>query len=143
MVTVLSKWQIGKWLSEDFLKKWEVIVAIKPQRYLSTFCPTTKLRISAMFHFICIPLYSRLIRICFTSVLREYINILLLENLFLAHYRVTDYRLELLPHKVDLTKSVVDIFGDEFDFFISAMTKVPGTSFKSVCINNIVWCQLF
>ena len=28
-----------------FLKKWEFIVAIKSQRYLSTFCPTSKLNI--------------------------------------------------------------------------------------------------
>ena len=47
--SVLSKWQIGKWLSEDFLKKWELIVAIKPQRYLSTFFPTTKPHISGIF----------------------------------------------------------------------------------------------
>ena len=73
-------------IAEYFLKKWIFIVA--SQRYLSTFCPTTKLHISAMFHFIC-TLYSALVQVnkdLFTSVLREYIKIFMLENLFLAHY---------------------------------------------------------
>ena len=75
-------------IAEYFLKKWIFIVAITSQRYLSTFCPTTKLHISAMFHFIC-TLYSALVQVnkdLFTSVLREYIKIFMLENLFLAHY---------------------------------------------------------
>ena len=75
-------------IAQYFLKKWVFIVAITSQRYLSTFCPTTKLHISAMFHFIC-TLYSALVQVnkdLFTSVLREYIKIFMLENLFLAHY---------------------------------------------------------
>ena len=75
-------------IAEYFLKKWIFIVAITSQRYLSTFCPTTKLHISAMFHFIC-TLYSALVQVnkdLFISVLREYIKIFMLENLFLAHY---------------------------------------------------------
>ena len=75
-------------IAQYFLKKWVFIMAITSQRYLSTFCPTTKLHISAMFHFIC-TLYSALVQVnkdLFTSVLREYIKIFMLENLFLAHY---------------------------------------------------------
>ena len=36
-------------IAEYFMKKWEFIVVIKSQRYLSTFCPTTKLHISGLF----------------------------------------------------------------------------------------------
>ena len=50
-------------IAEYFLKKKrEFIATITSQRYLSTFCPTTKLRISAMFHFIC-TLYSTLVQV--------------------------------------------------------------------------------
>ena len=31
------------------MKKWEFILAIKSQRYLSTLCPTTKLHLSGIF----------------------------------------------------------------------------------------------
>ena len=121
-------------IAEYFLKKWEFIATITSQRYLSTFCPTTKLRISAMFHFIC-TLYSTLFQV---NKDLFYQRITRIHKYFTAGEFVlgTLHWLELFPHKVDLTKSVVDIFGDEFDFFISAMTKVPGTSFKSVCSNN-------
>ena len=36
-------------IADSFLKKWEFIVAIKSQCYLSTFCPTTKLHIPGIF----------------------------------------------------------------------------------------------
>ena len=36
-------------IAEYFLKKWEFILAIKSQRYLSTLCPTTKLHLSGIF----------------------------------------------------------------------------------------------
>ena len=110
-------------------------MAITSQRYLSTFCPTTKLHISAMFHFIC-TLYSALVQ-----VIKDlfYQRITRVHKYFTVRVFVIDtlHWLDLFPHKFDLTKSVLEIFGDEFDFFISTMTKVPGTSFKSVCSNNM------
>ena len=36
-------------IAEYFLKKWEFILAIKSQRYLSTFCSSTKPNISGIF----------------------------------------------------------------------------------------------
>ena len=75
-------------IAEYFLKKWVFIVAITSQRYLSTFCPTTKLHISAMFHFIC-TLYSALVQVnkdLFYQRITRVHKYFLLENLFLAHY---------------------------------------------------------
>lgn len=45
--------------------------------------------------------------------------------------------LELLPQTIDLTQSVIDIFGSEFDYFISAMVNELRTTRKSVCNDNL------
>ena len=44
--------------------------------------------------------------------------------------------LELFPHRVDLTQCVIDTFGNEFDYFISAMNNVLGTTNKSFCSDS-------
>ena len=44
--------------------------------------------------------------------------------------------LELLPQKVDLTHTVIDIFGNEFEYFISAMTDVLATIKTSFCSDS-------
>ena len=36
-------------ITDSFLKKMGIIVAIKSQRYLSTFCPTAQLHITGIF----------------------------------------------------------------------------------------------
>ena len=75
-------------IAEYFLKKWVFIVAITSQRHLPTFFPTTKLHISAMFHFIC-TLYSALVQVnkdLFYQRITRVHKYFLLENLFLAHY---------------------------------------------------------
>ena len=73
-----------------------------------------------MFHFIC-TLYSTLFQV---NKDLFYQRITRVNKYFTAGEFVlgTLHWLELFPHKVDLAKSVVDIFGDEFDFFISAHT---------------------
>ena len=45
MVTPSIKQISNLKITNFFLKKWEFIVAIKSQRYLATFCPTSKLHI--------------------------------------------------------------------------------------------------
>ena len=44
--------------------------------------------------------------------------------------------LELLPQKVDLTHTVIDIFGNEFEYFISAMTDVVATVKTNFCSDS-------
>ena len=45
--------------------------------------------------------------------------------------------LELLSHiQVDLTQTVIDIFGNEFEYFISAMTDALATIKKSFCSDS-------
>ena len=44
--------------------------------------------------------------------------------------------LELLPQKVDLAHTVIDIFGNEFEYFISAMTDVLATIKTSFCSDS-------
>ena len=46
------------------------------------------------------------------------------------------YWLEIFPHSVDLTQSVIYIFWNEFDYFISAMAKVLGTSYTVVAVTT-------
>ena len=48
------------------------------------------------------------------------------------------YWLEIFPHSVDLTQSVIYIFWNEFDYFISAMAKVLGTSYTVVAVTTLV-----
>ena len=87
-----------------------------------------------MFHFIC-TLHT-------TIVLAEkdffYQHILGVHQYFKAGEFVLGklHWLELFPQSVDLTQPLVDIFGNEFDFFICAMAKVLGTSYNSVCSDH-------
>ena len=87
-----------------------------------------------MFHFICLSNPS-------IQSERElfYSHIIEVHKLFEAGDFVLGklHWLELLPHiKVDLTQTVIDIFGNEFEYFISAMTDVLATIKKSFCSDS-------
>ena len=86
-----------------------------------------------MFHFICLSIPSiQSQRDLFYSRMNEVHKLFKAGDFALGKL----HWLELPPQKVDLTHTVIDIFGNEFEYFISAMTDVLATIKTSFCSDS-------